>query len=174
MSVRNERGMVSAGGWCAPSETFYGTRSRERDLWLGLAEPTAEEIATATRDLHERYAEDREAWERTQAFLDVHRAVRYEGLAREVLDLHALEDGGNCRTCYADSEVAWPCTTARIALRSAGVDVPPAVLHARPEPPRPDLDNPRWPFPAGPVDEFAIPQVSVLRGGARYQMWEGV
>jgi hypothetical protein len=147
---------------------------RSEALAWGHAEPTAEEIAAERDRVGERYAEQVTAWTETKAFLAELAAADLSPLVRDVLNLHQRtgdHDYAVCEACSGccDSHAVWPCGTARLLIRDAGIEVPDDLVFETPVLPIPDPDNPRWPFPAGPVtlgDLF--PTITTNANGIRY------
>lgn len=170
--------LVTAGSWSAPSETIYDLighpdrLSREMLLAYGHAQPTQEEREKAANALREAYADAVSRWLDTNDFLERVKEAEFTGLAKAVMQMHALSSIGDCEVCvdsWNDSHVQWPCATARLALDDAGVSLPKGdLVYKKPEPPLRDPDNPHWPYPKGPVARFTFPEVSVNRGGLRY------
>jgi hypothetical protein len=165
---------IVAGGWCAPSETIYelttGMDSRERALWRGLVEPTPQERQKAADKLYEQETIDNRNWFDTGVMLEKVKALRLGPLAAAILGLHQRDERHNfCVHCDDERVVMWPCSTARVVLHSVGIKVPDEVVYDKPKPVVQDPDNPRWPYPAGPVDDpWTFPSVSVARGGLRF------
>lgn len=178
----DQSGIVAAGGWCAPSETIYAfanERDRFHQLLYGQAEPTQEEIDAEIDRRMRVYLDELKAWTETQAFLREVAAWEPLGLPKAILALHSHHEqkwgvAGHvdirCSECEVDEHsVQWPCATARIVLAQKLIAVPDELEYEEPTKPVRDESNPRWPFPAGPVDdEFAFPEVSVARGGLRF------
>ena len=167
--------IVGAGGWCAPSGTIYDRTcgpSREDALWAGLVEPTQEERQAAADALYEQEVQDNRNWFATGVFLGRVEAHEFDDVSKAILDVHAREERHNfCTHCDDERVVMWPCHTARIVLKFAGIDIPDEVIYDKPKLVLQDNDNPRWPFPAGPVDtRLTIPLVSVPRGGITFDM----
>lgn len=175
---QSAQSVVAAGGWCAPSETIYeiatGMNTRERMLWRGEVEPTQEEITAEIDRMMAEYLDELKAWDETQVFLRrVEHAHIDHGLPARILALHKRSGSVPkwCNECeYDEHPVLWPCPTARLALT---MYLEPRFIPAEPryeEPVKPvrDESNPRWPFPAGPVEEFPFPEVQAIRGGLRF------
>lgn len=172
------RGMVAAGGWCAPLLTTYNLtgmdrRFRTTRLWNGTEEPTEEDIHSATEWLREEYQREMVAWQETQHLLGLVERTAFLSTSREIMALHSRTGNGHCAHCTFDeddefAEPSWPCETVRIILKAASIDVPDELVYEMPVEPTPDPDNPRWPFPSGPVEAFGFPSVEVTRGGIRY------
>lgn len=167
---------VTSGGWTAPSETIYdlmGSGARDEALWRGMVEPTPEERQAAADQLYEQEIIDNANWFQTGVMLEQVKRTHFGPLANAVLELHARE-GSRCRTCadgsgYGWGLVPWPCATARVILASVDITVPDEVIYDKPDPVVQDRDNPRWPYPAGPVDtRLTLPEITVNRGGLRY------
>lgn len=170
----DQPGVVAAGGWCAPSETIYelatGMNARERMLWRGEVEPTPEERQAAADELYAQEVLDNRNWFDTGVFLERLKRITFTGVAKDILDLHARTESGICNVCVTgwETSVQWPCSTALIVLRAWMDDIPEEFVYEKPEPVVQDPDNPRWPFPSGPVDPFTFPEVKATRGGIRY------
>jgi len=168
--------IVGAGGWCAPSGTIYDLTcgpSREDALWAGLVEPTQEERQAAADALYEQEVQDNRNWFATGVFLERVKAHEFDAMQQSILDYHAATESGICNVCVTawETSVAWPCHTARIVLKFAGIDIPEELVYDKPEPVLQDNDNPRWPFPPGPVEVgFSMPEIRVSRGGIKFDM----
>jgi hypothetical protein len=149
--------------------TLSITAPRSEALAWGHVEPTAEEIAAERDRVGERYAEQVILWAATRKFLAEVEAADLSPLVREVLALHHRtgdRDYAGCEACSGccGAHAAWPCGTARLLIRDAGIEVPDELVFETPVLPIPDPAHPRWPFPAGPVtlaDQF--PKVTVPR-----------
>lgn len=159
---------LSAGGWSRNEIAMLVPR--EEALAWGHVEPTQEEITAARDRIPARYAEQVIQWDTTRAFLAEVAAADLSPLARRVLQLHSRASDhayAGCTEC-ADGDgvgVEWPCDTARVVFQHAEIDVPDVLVFETPVLPIPDPDNPRWPYPAGPVrlmDYF--PFVTLNRG----------
>lgn len=148
--------------------TFLVPRS-EALAW-GRVEPTADEIAAATDRAHAHYAEQVIHWAATRKFLAELEAAPLPFIARAVLDLHHRNgdrDYAECVECSGDVSTLWPCPTARIVL---DIDVPEELVFETPVAPIPDPDNPRWPYPAGPITWADLfPLAAVTGRGIRYE-----
>lgn len=168
--------IVGAGGWCAPSKTIYelgAAHSREKALWRGLIEPTQEERQAAADALYEQEVQDNRNWFATGVFLERVKAHEFDAMQQSILDYHAATESGICNVCVTawETSVAWPCHTARIVLKFASIDIPEELVYDKPEPVLQDNDNPRWPFPPGPVEVgFSMPEIRVSRGGIKFDM----
>lgn len=100
--------------------------SRETLVAFGLAEATPEEQAELDRwraESDRRRAAATEAWPGFVAAL----AAITDPVARDVLDLHARDDG-ECDGCdfsgYEGDRPAWPCRTIETVARTLGIRVP--------------------------------------------------
>lgn len=163
--------VVAAGEWCAPS-TIPLPVSRESLLWGGHVEPTEDERRAAAEGLYEQYLADKAAWEETERFLARFEAWKPAGIEKEILELHGM-DRGFCVHCGSVGdefdEPTWPCATVRLILHNNYIDVPQRLVYIEPQSLWQDENNPRWPFPAGPVDPFlTIPLLRINRGGVRF------
>jgi len=167
---------IVGGGWCAPSETIYDLsagNSREHLLWSGLADPTPEERQAAADQLYEQEVQDNRNWFSTGVFLERVKAHEFDSMQQSILDYHGATESGICNVCVTawETSVTWPCHTARLVLTHVGIEVPEELVYDKPEPVLQDNDNPRWPFPAGPVDtRLTFPEVGVSRGGIKFDM----
>ena len=169
---------IVGGGWCAPSETIYDLsagNSREHLLWSGLADPTPEERQAAADALYEQEVQDNANWFHTGVFLERVKAHEFDALQEAILELHHIEvrhGNASCEGCPEDDSYgppSWPCPTVRLVLTHVGIDIPEELVHEKPAVVLQDNDNPRWPFPAGPVDSrLTIPPISVPRGGITF------
>ena len=167
----NDQPAIVGGGWCAPSETIYELgrlNDRKRALWSGQVEPTPEERQAAADALYEQEVQDNRNWFDTGVFLERVKAHTFDALQQAILDLHALCAHGICAQCGDEYPVSWPCPTARLILTHVGITVPDELVYDKPAVVLQDDSNPRWPFPAGPVDPFTFSLVSTVRGGIRF------
>lgn len=145
--------LTDARQWVEPN-AFTMMVPRSEALAWGHAEPTQEEVDAARARVPERYAEQVTAWEATRAFLAALDAADLPPLGKRILELHQRASDhayAECRECDGNHGSEWPCATVRAVCTIAEVDVPDDLVYKVPVLSIPDPDNPRWPYPAGPV-----------------------